>query len=351
MILHTGADAAAAARCELPAAFGIAAEDRGSIATGGGAVIVIAHPVDAAETHDEQAAPALRAGDVIRQANGSRVDRCADLEHAAAEAFAKGLRLLVLVERQQGTFAFAAGGPAATSVARVANSAGTPAAEARSGAARTAVEGASSTGATAPDAYASGHEAGAARADVGPETRPGKPARAVRAAAILPPRHEVGAETIEAVAAALRALQPLNDAAVLTMPVTVYERRLGDAETTITALTFGPTEAALTVQATVEEVLAFHRTARDIWQARLAYLRSRGIDRRGVSGQPLPYFSDSQVPEWVGEYPFLQTTVLSVPRETRVLQAAGSWDAERAIELLWTRAQESTERLAAWLRG
>jgi hypothetical protein len=40
-----------------------------------------------------------------------------------------------------------------------------------------------------------------------------------------------------------------------------------------------------------------------------------------------------------------------VPRETRVLQAAGSWDAERAIELLWTRAQESTERLAAWLRG
>jgi hypothetical protein len=32
-----------------------------------------------------------------------------------------------------------------------------------------------------------------------------------------------------------------------------------------------------------------------------------------------------------------------------VLQAAGSWDAERAIELLWARADDATDRLAAWL--
>ena len=329
LILHAGAGRSEAASCNLPASFAIDAEERGGMTPGAGTVVVTKHAA-AGVAADERSAPALRAGDLIRQANGARVERCADLERVAAEAFTKGLRLLVLVERDGGTFALAAGAPAERTVARAARPAAPRGDETEKGASIAAAD--------------------ASSRDAGESARVKPPPRA-RTPAVLPPRHEVGPETIDAVGAALHALQPLDDAAALTMPVAVYERRLADAETTIAALPFGRTAAAAAVQTKVEEVLAFHRTARDIWQARLAFLRSRGVDRRGASGQPLPYFSDSQVPEWVGEYPFLQVTVLSVPRETRVLQAAGSWDAERAIELLWARAQESTAQLAAWLQS
>jgi hypothetical protein len=301
----------------LSADFHLVAEE-GSPPGGGRAVIVRAAGDDGGSAPD---AP-LRPGDVIRQANGVRVERCADLEHAAADAVVRGLRLLVLIERDGGVLAVATGG---SPQAQVATKTDTRALSAPSGA-------------TTPP-----------RNDADALPVRGTPIPRVRVEPELPAREQAGADVTAAAETALGALRALDGVARTTTPITLYERRLGDAERLVATLDFGTSAAGEAVRGAVDDVLAHHRTARDIWQMRVAHLRSRGTDVRGVSGQPLPYFTDSQVPGWIGEWPFLQATVLSAPRETRILQAAGSWDAERAIELLWARAHDATERLAVWL--
>ena len=94
LALPSGARAA----CDLPAAFGIAAEEHGLLDRGTNGVVATA------------SAPAagLVAGDVIRQANGMRVSGCADLERAAADALAQGLVLLLAIERGDQRIALAA---------------------------------------------------------------------------------------------------------------------------------------------------------------------------------------------------------------------------------------------------
>ncbi len=91
-----GSPPAHAASCALPAALRVAVEERGSIAAG--VELVASAP----------SCCGLRAGDVVRQANGTRVSRCADLEPVAAEALARGLALLLAVERDGELIAVAA---------------------------------------------------------------------------------------------------------------------------------------------------------------------------------------------------------------------------------------------------
>ncbi len=333
-------EAWAATRCELPAVFAVVAEERG---IGGRGVVVVPCTGEPSAGEGSGAASGSdagpRPGDVVRQANGNRVDRCVDLESAAAEAFAKGLRLLLLVERDGDVRVLAAPG-------RLAEGAAVAATHDRGKAAGTATAADGRTGAAAEPRKASGGAAPRAAARV----RPGHHAHVETA---LPARGEVPAETIAAATAALAPLRALAAAAEPNVPLALYERRLADAERAVDALGFPESAAAATVRAALDEIVAYHRTADAIWRARLAYLTSRGTDPRAARGQPLPYFSDSPVADWVGEYPFLQPTLLTMPQETRVLpgESAGTWDAERAVALLWARGRESTERLAAWLGG
>ncbi len=321
LAVSAGARFADAASCALPPTLRIAAEERG-ILDHGGAALVAAAP----------SACGLETGDVIRQANGLRVESCADLERAAAEAMAKGLVLLLAVEREGHLLGIAATTPAIDS--RVA-------------------------------ARADG-EAQAARPRPMPQPVPGNAAPAPtpalaavvtprpRRAAVLPPRGDVSADLRRRAATAGAALARVDDAARPGVPIVVYERRLGDAEAAIAALEFGVGDAESAVRDFVEEAVALHRTARDVRRTQLAMLSHSGVDRRVSAVTALPYFSDSRVPEWVAAYPFLQATLLEPPHETRMPipgEVAGRWDPDRALEFLWDHARAATAELTTWARA
>jgi hypothetical protein len=342
-----------AASCALPAALRVAVEERGSVAAG--TVLVASAP----------SCCGLRAGDVVRQANGTRVRRCADLEPVAAEALARGLALLLAVERDGELIAVAAmtreseqrvlagaperapadraltappaGGGAATGVAEHADAkraATAPGAER----AVSATEGALST-----------TERAAATAL--PESRP---TPRPRRAATLPARADAPPELRQRAAAAASALARIDDAAAPGVPLVVYERRLGDAEAAIAALEFGVAAADAAVRDFIEDTVAMHRTARDVRRAQLQMLGHAEVDRRGPSAGTLPYFSDSKVPDWVAAYPFLADAILEPPHETHAPfpgEASGRWSAERALELLWQRARVASSELATWSRS
>ncbi|MBI3769519.1 MAG: hypothetical protein HY271_13655 [Deltaproteobacteria bacterium] len=286
----------------------------------GGAALVAAAP----------STSGLEAGDVIRQANGLRVESCADLERAAAEAMAKGLVLLLGVEREGRLLGIAATTPAID--ARVAARADgeTPAAPPRP---------------IPPPLPGNAAPAPALAAVVTP--RP-------RRAAVLPPRGDASADLRRRAATAGAALARVDDAARPGVPIVVYERRLGDAEAAIAALEFGVAEAESAVRDFVEEAVALHRTARDVRRSQLAMLRESGVDRRASTATGLPYFSDSRVPDWVATYPFLTVTLLESPHETRMPiagEVAGRWDPDRALELLWDRARAATAELTTWAQA
>lgn len=349
-----GSPPAYAASCALPAALRVAVEERGSVAAG--VALVASAP----------SCCGLRAGDIVRQANGTRVSRCADLEPVAAEALARGLALLLAVERDGELIAVAAmtreseqrvlagaserapadraltapaaGGGAATGVPEHADAkraATAPGAER----AVSATEGPSST-----------TERAAATARV-PEPRP---TPRPRRAATLPARAEAPPELRQRAAAAASALARVDDAAAPGVPLVVYERRLGDAEAAIAALEFGVAAADAAVHDFIEDAVALHRTARDVRRTQLQMLGQAEVDRRGSSAGTVPYFSDSKVPDWVAAYPFLADAILEPPHETHAPfpgEASGRWSAERALELLWQRARAASSELATWSRS
>jgi hypothetical protein len=283
---------------------------------------------------------AVRAGDVIRQANGVRVARCGELAAAAGEAAAKGLALLLGLERGETFFALAASTPSAGPSVAVAVPPAPPAASLRGA----PVEG-DTGGAVAVRP---------APAAPPPPPPPPPPAIAARSEAELPPPATATLDARAGAGAAAVALAAVDETARLSVPTVFYTRRLQDAEATIGKLGLDGDASGRAVRALVDDVLAYHRTARDIRQMRDAALAHNRADRRGVAATSLPYFSDSKVPEWVAMYPFLGPTLLEAPRENRLLlpgEASGRWNADLALELLWGRAQAATERLVTWARG
>ena len=316
MAAGTIARAAGGTLCTLPVGFRLAVEERGILDRGGATVVAVA-----------PSPSGLVSGDVIRQANGTRVADCAELERVAAEAAAKGLVLLMAVERQGQVLGIAA--TTAEIDTRVAARAGTT---------------------EAPRPVASLPAPAAAVAAPPPVPVP-IPSPRPRRMATNPARGDASAEFRRRAGAAATALTRVDDAARAGVPIAVYERRLGDAEAALATLELGVGAIDSQVRDFVEETVALHRTARDIRRAQLALLSQSGVDRRAPAASTLPYFSDSKVPEWVAAYPFLQVTILQAPHETRLPvpgEVAGRWQPDRALELLWERARTAAGELAGW---
>ena len=172
---------------------------------------------------------------------------------------------------------------------------------------------------------------------------------AVREAA-LPSRASASSELAAKAVAAAAVLRTVDEAARLTVPLTAYERRLGDAKNAVAALRLEG-EGSAAVQVVVTEAFGYHETARDIRRYKTTELEDAHVDERGAGGMSLPYFSDSEVPRWVERYPFLSESLQQAPRSTHLLlpgEVAGRWSPDQAVELLWEHAAATAARLADW---
>jgi hypothetical protein len=118
-------------------------------------------------------------------------------------------------------------------------------------------------------------------------------------------------------------------------------------EARIAALDFETDDSAMAVHAAVATILAYHHTARDIRRAKIASFDKLQRDERSASSS-VPYFSDSEVPRWVVRYPFLHESLEASPSQGSFGEVAGSWDPDRATELLWEHARADTLELASW---
>lgn len=322
------AHVAAAVSCDVPDGLPIAVAQRGIGASGS----VVAT--------DQPPGSPLRPGDVVRQASAYRVAGCGDLERAASEVLARGLPLLLAVDR--------GGALIAVLVERGRAAEAPPPASVGTQPEGTEGPTAGPAGAEHPAATAAMPRA---RVAAEPEALSASPPPPRLVEVDLPPVREASPELRRAVTAALAELQKLDTSATLTVPLAAYERRLDDAEGTIHGLSYGSGAAAATLSDAVEAVLALHRTARDIRRARIEYIGEQERSLRTAAMTAMPYFSDSEVPRWVAEYPFLRASLIEPPRPTRLVLAgerAGQWNPDRALELLWGRARDATARLAAW---
>jgi hypothetical protein len=318
----------AARTCDVPEEFPLAAEEHDVTAAGGAAVVVA----------DQPPASPLRSGDTIRQASAWRVTSCADLERAAAEAVAKGLPLLLAVER---------GGTLVAVIVeqgRVAETAPPTGAAATTGKAP-------SVGPAGAERSAPAAAAPSARVAAAPGM-PVTPAASPDPQQLdLPPVSAASPELRRTAAAAARELQTVDAAAILTVPLAIYERRLHEAERAVGALGYDASPGSTTLRQVVEALLAVHRTARDVRRARREYLNRLERHLHNTAVSAMPYFSDDAVPRWVAQYPFLRVSIVEPPTPTRLLfpgEQAGVWNPDQALELLWERARAGTARLVAW---
>lgn len=312
--------AAAATVCRLPATFSLTVEERSLLDGGGIGLVVTGSPAPTS---------GLRGGDVIRQANGRRTERCEDLESAAADALARGLLLLVAAERDGRVAAVALGGPAV------------------------AIAVAEPTAAPSPG-RASDVVASAPRGPIASSPVPTVVSTpVVFRETTLPARADASAELASKAVAAAAVLGTVEEAARFTVPLHVYERRLDEATNAIAALHIEGDRSAA-VRDVIAEVVAYHETARDIRRYKAAELEHARVDQRGAGALSLPYFSDSQVPRWIERYPFLSESLQQAPRTTHMLlpgEMAGRWNPDQAVELLWDHAAKASARLGAWGTG
>jgi hypothetical protein len=349
----------AATPCALPEAYPIALEQRAAVLGTGPGVVAPAQPSPASP---------LLGGDAVRQINGDRVDSCADVERVVAAAFAKGLPLLLAVERAGGvvpllvqTRAAAAENPAPVPAADIAPT--PPAGGATAVAPRAVANGVPGVAVSAGEVPASaravvagttGDGAGAEAGDVAssPVVTKKEEVPVRRARVSLPARAGMHAAVIEAAREALARLRDVERGATMTVPLVVYEQRRANAAAAIGDIEFGPGEDAAAVRDVVASILDIHRTASEILHAKVRYQIDSRHELRVRTLPDMPYFSDGEVPRWVAAYPFLDQAIVAPPKATRILiagESSGRWSPDRAAELLWEHAREETERLAAWL--
>jgi len=354
---------AEAMQCDLPPAFQLRLEQRATGDDAGSNVV---------EAPAAGAASVLFVGDRIVQANGRRVRNCADLESAAGEALAKGLVLLLGVERDGKLVSVAAeiapedageaaparaGEPAATKVDTAVGVAllatgvaievafiALEVATDRNSIPRTPLLDAAVNKLAGVEAYRPGVEIAAAPAE---ETRPAAvelPAAAVE----LSPAADAGPGLRRSAADAAAALRDLDGYARVELPARVYERNLDTTEGRIEALSLGSDDGSAAVRSAVDAILGYHRTARDICRAKIEFLNKRERDVR-AAGYSIPYHSDSEVPRWLARYPFLRDSLRASPSDWGNFgERSGYWDPDRALELLWEHARADTAKLAAW---
>jgi hypothetical protein len=315
--------AAAGDACDVPATFSLAVEERPLLGGGGPGLVVVRSTAPSSS---------LRPGDLIRQANDRRTIHCADLETAAADALAKGLVLLLAAERDGRLFAMAL--PATAGAAAIAEPAVVAPAPPLAAPAKP------------PVAEARRAESEDVRAPVPTPL----PTPIARREIVLPPRSGAPADLVAKAVAAAAVLGTVDEAARFTVPLAVYERRIGEAKSAIAALRLEG-DGSPAVRSVVDEVFEYHEVARDIRRYKAAELADARVDQRGAGAMSVPYFSDSDVPRWIARYPFLSESLQEAPRTTHMLvpgEMAGRWNPDQAVELLWQRAVATRVRLGAW---
>lgn len=303
--------------CVVSPAFSLAVEERQLLDAGSAGLVVVSSGA---------VSSSLRAGDVIRQANGRRTIRCTDLEATAGEALAKGLLLLLAAERDGKPIAIALPESPANAVAEE----------------RAAPVLAKATTSGDPPGWPTPTPVPL------PTVTP-----VVHREAALPPRADASAELAAKAVAAAAVLGTVDEAARLAVPLGAYERRLDDAKNAVAALRIEG-EGSAAVRSVVTEAFGYHETARDIRRYKAAELSHARVDQRGAGAISLPYFSDSEVPGWIERYPFLSESLQQAPRSTHMLlpgEMAGRWNPDQAVALLWERAAETAARLAGWATG
>lgn len=387
LLVMSVSGASAGTSCALPEAYPIALEARGALLGVGRGVVAVEQP---------RAGSPLAPGDAIRQANGDAVETCDDVERAAAEAFAKGLPLLLAVERPTGLVpvlvpARAPGADApeyepevlaaepqqtgvveAVSVGATRDAAVAPAVavadhEVPASARALAVVSPSApvpNGATtgsSPErggaeravAAANGGGRGAERERAGdaPVVARAAVAEARRDPPPLPPVATVSVELRSHVERSVEMLREVEAHATVAVPVAIYERDRVRADAAIREIDFGSGDDAHALRSVVFDVLAAHHAASEILAAKAQYQDEMNQKMRTRAPREMPYFSDGDVPRWVAAFPFLQEAVLAPPKDRRFLQSSGRWSPDRAVALLWAHARDETTRLVSWTAG
>ena len=158
---------------------------------------------------------------------------------------------------------------------------------------------------------------------------------------------------------ALATLRGLETLAVLSGPLPVYEKGVREARNRIRSLSRqSQGDAEKRVVAGARVLFGYYETARAIRQYKRDYISSERKDiRQGRAGsftsETVPYFYDSPVTAWVDKYPFLRSSIQDSPDKLGFdfIERPGSWDPDRAVQLLWRQARNETDRFARWMNG
>lgn len=158
---------------------------------------------------------------------------------------------------------------------------------------------------------------------------------------------------------ALATLRGLETLAVLSGPLPVYEKSVREARNRIRTLSRqSQGEAEKRVVAGARVLFGYYETAQAIRQYKHDYLSSERKDlrqSRAVSfrSEAVPYFYDSPVTAWVDKYPFLRSSIKDSPDKLGFdfIERPGSWDPDRAVQLLWRQARNETDKFAQWMNG
>lgn len=156
---------------------------------------------------------------------------------------------------------------------------------------------------------------------------------------------------------ALATLRGLETLAVLSRPLPAYEKGVRDARNRIRTLSRqSQGEAEKRVVAGARVLFGYYETARAIRQYKHAYISSERKDIRqgravSFTSEAVPYFYDSPVTAWVDKYPFLRSSIKDSPDKLGFdfIERPGSWDPDRAVQLLWQQARNETDRFAQWV--
>lgn len=158
---------------------------------------------------------------------------------------------------------------------------------------------------------------------------------------------------------ALATLRGLETLAVLSGPLPVYEKSVREARNRIRSLSRqSQGEAEKRVVAGARVLFGYYETAQAIRQYKHDFLSSERKDirqGRAVSfrSEAVPYFYDSPVTAWVDKYPFLRSSIKDSPDKLGFdfIERPGSWDPDRAVQLLWRQARNETDKFAQWMNG
>ncbi len=156
---------------------------------------------------------------------------------------------------------------------------------------------------------------------------------------------------------ALATLRGLETLAVLSGSLPVYEKSVREARNRIRTLNRqSQGEAEKRVVAGARVLFGYYETAQAIRQYKHDYLSSERKDIRqgraaSFRSETVPYFYDSPVTAWVDRYPFLRSSIKDSPDKLGFdfIERPGSWDPDRAVQLLWRQARNETDKFAQWM--